>query len=183
MSTGPGVCPIGGETAGPSRLRLVGVYGEVFVGEPAGVADVVGAATERAPVPAVDEIEHEGGVHPDRGVEGGGRLPGPVAHPGHVSTGRAGGVQRDGYAVAGHDVALGGKPVDAHLETLDRRVDVAGGARGAHLLAEHGPRFDGAAKFDGDADDLDRADAREAELEERRQPGCVEVEAVPGEVV
>ena len=183
MSTGPGVWPAGDEPTGPSGLRLVGIDRETVVRPPARVAHVVGAASERASVPQVDEIEHEGSVDPDGRVQGRRRLPGPVAHPGDVCARRARGMQRDRHAVAGHDVAVGGEPVDAHLEPLDGRVDVAGSARGAHLFAEHRPRLDGAAQLEGDPGDLDRADAGETELEERRQPGCVEAEAVPGEVV
>ena len=175
--------PAGGKTTGASGLRFVGVDGEPLVRQPARVAHVVRAPSERAPVPPVDQIEDKGGVHTNGGVQGGRRFPRSVAHSGDVTTWSTSGVQRDGYAVARHQVAVDREPFDAHLETLDRRVHIASGARGAHLFPKDRPWFDGGAKFEGHAVDLDRAKAREAELEERRHPGGVETKAVPGEIV
>ncbi len=176
-------CATGGKPAGASGLGLVGVDRETVVGPPARVADVVGAAAERPPVPAVDEIEHEGGVDPDGRVQGRRRLPGPVAHAGDVSS------RRSGRCAAGRARrcrsrrgASAVSPSTLDLEPLDRRVDVARGAVERHLFAQDVPRLDGRAQLEGHAVELDRAEAGEAELEERGQPGPLEAEAVPGEV-
>ncbi len=95
-STRPGVWPIGVEPAGPTGLGLVGVDGQAVVGAAARVGDVVGAAAQRTAAPAVDEVEHERGVDPDRRVQRRGRLPRPVAHAGHEGLGPVGAMERNG---------------------------------------------------------------------------------------
>jgi hypothetical protein len=57
-----------------------------------------------------------------------------------------------------------------HLQTLDRRVDVAHRAAGRTFLAHHVPRFERLAQLQLDPGVLDRAEARKAELEMRREP-------------
>ena len=72
------------------------------------------------------------------------RLPRAVPHAGHrARPGACGGPQRHRDTVAGHARA-GRRPArrSRDLEPLDRGVDVAGGAAGGRLLAEHVPRLD-----------------------------------------
>ena len=94
-STGsPGCAPSGGtldragrvadgeEAREPPALRFVGVDRERLEAAAAGMRDVVGAAAERAPVPGVDEIEHQRRVNGDRRVQAARRLPRAIAHAG-----------------------------------------------------------------------------------------------------
>ena len=72
--------------------------------------------------------------------------------------------------------------MSADLDAFHRGVDVAGGAAGGGLLAEHVPRLDRAAQLEFHAVEHRGADAREAELGERVQPAGLEVDAVRPQV-
>jgi hypothetical protein len=58
------------------------------------MGDVVGAAADRAPAPAIDQVEHQRRMHAYGRVQRRGRAPGAVAHAGDVFAARAGGRQR-----------------------------------------------------------------------------------------
>ena len=130
------------------------------------------------PADDVDELEAQRPVDGDRRVQRARRLPGPEADAADLDVGIVGCQQRNRVAVAADHVAVPVGADDAHLDALDRRVDVAGGAARRGFLAEHVPRLDRAPQFDLDAVEHRGADAREAELGERIQPAGVEVDAV-----
>jgi len=73
---------VGGDakTADPSRFRFVAVDGENIIAPAAGMGDMIGATSDGAAVPGVDDVESDRGVDADGGMEGRGRLPGPVAN-------------------------------------------------------------------------------------------------------
>ncbi len=143
---------------------------------------VVGAAAARRAGGDVDELEPQRPVDGDRRVQRARRLPGAEPDPADLDVGVVGGQQRDRVAVGGDDVAMPVGADEPHLDALDRRVDVAGGAARGRFLAEHVPRLDRAAQFDLDAVEHRGADAREPELGERVQPAGVEVDAVRAQV-
>ncbi len=121
-------------------------------------------------------------MDPDRRVQTRGRIPGLEANARDVTAARTSRVQRYAHTVARDDMPLEDDPVDLHLEALDRRVDVARRSGRRDLLTQHRPRFNRVAQLKGDVVDVDLTDARETELEERRQPRDVEVESVTVEV-
>src|SRR5262245_30608928 len=73
-----------------SRLRLVGVDREGFVVASAGMGDVVDAAAERAPVPAIDDIKGQRRMDIDRRLQRRRQLQRLEAHAGDVFAGPAG---------------------------------------------------------------------------------------------
>ncbi len=75
-------------------LGLEGVDGEALEAAAARVSHVVLAAAEAAAHPRVDEVERQRRVHADVRVEAARRLPGPVAHAGHVLADAPGGLER-----------------------------------------------------------------------------------------
>ena len=60
------------------------------------------------------------------------RVPGLVAHPGHVFTHGAGALHRQGSAIAGNHVAALIEAGDTHLHAFQRRIHIAGGTSGAY---------------------------------------------------
>ena len=154
----------GGEAGDAPPLCLERVRRQPLVREAARVGDVVRAAGDRAAGPGVDQIEDQRHVHADGRVQRRRRLPGAIAHAGHGLAGRAGGVQGDAPAIAGDDVTHLDQPAGLDLQPLDRRVDVAGGAAGAGLLAEHVPGLDRLPQIQGHAVGGDAAGEREAEV-------------------
>ena len=132
---------------------------------------VILAAAERPPDPGVDDVEHQRRVDRDRRVQARRRLPGAVAHAGHelAVASRSGAAAPSGRCRsrrAGPAV----RPATLHLQPLDRRIDVAGGAAGRAFLAEHVPRLERLPQLELDAARADVAEQREAELEVRREP-------------
>ena len=182
MSTLPGRESGRLEAAAAAGLGLHRVDGRVVVGPAAGVRHVVRAAAARHAGGHVDQLEAQRPVDGDGRVQRARRLPGPEAHPADLDVGVVGGQQRDRIAVGGDDVAVPVGADEPHLDALDRRVDVAGGAARGGLLAQHVPRLDRAAQLDLDAVEHRGADAREPELGERVQPAGVEVDAVRPQV-
>ena len=123
-----------------------------------------------------------GACDADRRVQRRGRVPGLVAHAGHVLADGAGGLQRQRAAVAGDHVAAVVEAGHAHLDALQRRVHIAHGAAGRAFLAHHMPGLERVAQRQLDAARLHLADQREAELEVRREPGHVERRSRPAHV-
>ena len=161
---------VGEEAVEAAGLGFVGVDGEGVVAAAAGVDDVVAATADGAFVPAVDDVDGEGGVDADGGVQAVGWLPGAVADTGDVFADGAGGMKGDGAAVAGDGVAVADEALGFDLQALEGGVDVADGAAGGAFLAEDMPGFEGGAEFDVDAALVDLADVREAEFEVGEEP-------------
>ena len=155
-------------------FRLVGVDRHLVVIAPARMGHVIGAAADRAPVPAVVDVEHKRRMHADRGMQRIGRRPGAEAHAGHVLAGIARGMQRQAIAVAGDRVAHIVQARHLDLQPLDGAVDVAHRAAATRLLAQHVPGLERVAKLHLDAALRHFADQREAELEVRREPLRIE---------
>ena len=109
-------------------------------------------------------------------------LPRLVADTGDEGSRRTGRCQRNRSPVAGEQMPFRHEAVDRDLQPLGRGVHVPRGAAGGRLLAQHVPRLDRAAKLELDAADLGDPDAREAELQVRREPGKIEVDAVGTQV-
>ena len=78
--------------------------------------------------------------------------------------------ERKTPAVAGHPMPRAGHSRNFDLEPLDGRVDVAGGSRAAHFLAQHMPGLDRLPHLDRHAVAGDRAETRKAEFDERIEP-------------
>src|SRR3954462_5787847 len=57
------------------RFRFIRVDRNGFVVAATGMGDMVDAAAERTPAPEVEDIEREGGVDIDRGLQRGGQFP------------------------------------------------------------------------------------------------------------
>jgi hypothetical protein len=99
------------------------------------------------------------------------RLPGAIAHAGHVLAFGAGLAQRHAPPVAREHEALLGQALDLELQALDRGIDEAHRAARGRFLAEHVPRLERVAQLDLQAAAGDLADLGEAELVMRREPG------------
>ncbi|MCY1214496.1 hypothetical protein D9M72_263100 [compost metagenome] len=160
-----------------TALGLVGVDREGVVVATARVGDEVLAAAQRALHPGVDEVEGQRCVGRNAGVQRRRRVPGLVAHAGHELAGDARGLQRQHLAVDGDDVAAFVQAGHAHLDALQRRVDIAHRAAGRAFLAHHVPRFERVAQRQLHAHRLHLAHEREAELEVRREPVGIEGKA------
>src|ERR1700730_7718843 len=64
------------------RLRLIGIDREGLVIAPTRMSDMVDAAAERAPIPAIIDVEGQRTVHVDVRLQRRRQLPGLEAHPG-----------------------------------------------------------------------------------------------------
>src|SRR5207247_1862184 len=109
---------------------------------PAGVRDLIGASAQGTTVPTVHDVEDQRGVDADGRLQTLRRLPGAKANARHVLGFGAGGMQRHGAPIAGNDVTRVGQALDFDLQTLERGIDVAYGAAGKALFAQHVPRFE-----------------------------------------
>ncbi len=158
------------EAGEPAALGLELVDRQLLVVAPGRVHDVVGAAAQRTPGPAVDQVELERRVDADGGMQAGRRLPGAEADAGDPFAAGAGRLQRQGVAVAGDGEALALQALDLDLQALERAVDVAGGAADHALLAHHVPGLECCAQLEGDVALGDVAEIGEAELEVGLEP-------------
>ena len=157
--------------------------GRVVWTVPSGGTGEVGAASDGDAFAGVEEVEGERGVDGDGGVERGGEAAGAVADAGDGLSGLAGGMKRDGAAVAGDDEGrIDGEAGDFDLHAFERGVDAATGAAGAGLFGEDVPGFEGLAELELDALGGDGADFGEAELVVGGEPGVFEGEAGLAEV-
>jgi hypothetical protein len=139
---------------------------------------VVLAAPQGASGPGIHQVEDQRRVGRNGRVQAGRRLPGPVAHPGHMLAHRAGGLQRNGAAIDGQQEAVIRHAGGPYLQALDGGVDKAHGAADGAFLTHHMPGFEGAAQLDLDAAHGELADLRETELHVRRKPLRLEGQAV-----
>ena len=130
--------------------------------------DVIGAAGDAALGPHIDDIDPHGVMDAEvrmqrvRRAHARNRTP-----PTRTSRDGAGRAQRQGEAVDRDRVALGIEAARADLDALHRRIDVARRAVLRGLFAEHVPRLDRVAELDRSAADIERADQRTAQLDER----------------
>ena len=110
-----------GEEAGTAaRLGLIGVDRHAVVVAAPRMGHVIGASADRAAAPRIVDIEGEGRMHADGGVQRVRCLPGAIAYARDVFAGRARGAQRQLPAIAGDDVALVVQPGDLDLQALHR---------------------------------------------------------------
>lgn len=75
-------------------------------------------------------------------------MPGPVANPADVDTGRGGCLQGHTAAVAGEEVALAGHTRDLDLHPFHRAVDIPCRTAATGFLAQHMPGLQGLTQFD-----------------------------------
>src|SRR6187551_2824012 len=99
-----------------------------------------------------------------------GRLPGLETDGGNGLTGAASGGHRHPPAVAGDDMAALDEALSLDLQPLHRTVDIAHGAAGRALFAEHMPRLQRLPQFQRDAAMVDAAEGRKPKLELSRIP-------------
>src|SRR5258706_5343719 len=116
----------------------------------------------------------------DGRLQGGGRRQGEIAHAGDEFARPSGRSHRHHAAIARDRVALVVEARRLDLEALDGGIDVARGPGPRDLLAQDVPGLNRLAQLDLDAFVGNGAVAREAELEERREP--LEAERMPGAV-
>src|ERR1700730_16846250 len=86
-------------------FRLEAVDRKGLVVTAAGMRDMIDAAPERAAVPAVGDVEGQGGMDRNCGMQAGGGFPGLEAHAGNRFAGSPSRSQGDATPVAGDDVA------------------------------------------------------------------------------
>src|SRR5947209_569733 len=104
--------------------------------------DMVAAAADGTPGPAIHQVEYEGRMGCDCGLDAVRRPPSPKAHPGHGLTMRAGRRKRDFYAIAGNPIAGSEIALDLDLQPLQGRIDVAHSSSGRAFFPQHMPRFE-----------------------------------------
>ncbi|MEN9678741.1 MAG: hypothetical protein RIS76_4637, partial [Verrucomicrobiota bacterium] len=114
------------------------------------MGDVIGAPAEAASVPGVMEVKGEGGMDPDRGLQGVGRLPGPVADSGHRHAIDARRMQRDSASVDGDGEAFADESRRLNLKSLQRAVHVADRSATSGFIAQDVPGFQRGAELDPD---------------------------------
>src|SRR5581483_1061105 len=145
--------------------------------------DVIGEAGNGALIPGVVEIEPERRVHADRRMQARSRLPRAETHTGDELAFGAGAREREAAAVARDEITLAVQMPRGELHPLERRVDEARSAAGAGLFAEHRPRLERMAQLELGPLEVDRAVAREAELEVRAEPLALERVARRAQIV
>src|ERR1700704_3656231 len=116
------------ETRQTTRFRLKTVDRKGLVVAAAGVRGMIEAAAERAAVPAIDDIEGQGGMNWNCGMQAGGGFPGLETHTGNRFARRPGRGQGDAAPVAGDNVAPLHQSGCLDLQTLHRRIDIAHGS-------------------------------------------------------
>ena len=139
------------ETSKPATLRFVRINWKLFVRAPARMSDMISASTYRTSRPRVHDIEHEGGMNGDVGVEAGGWLPRAVPNAGYKLPACPGGMERDAAAVAEHDKARLDQAGNSDLQALDRGIHVANSRAARTFLAEHVPGLQSMAQLEMDA--------------------------------
>src|SRR5262245_61894806 len=159
------------------RLRLVRVDREGFVVASAGMRDVVDAAAERAPVPAIDDYEGQRCMDVDRRLQRRRQLPCLEADTSDVFAGAPGCSERHKSPVAGDGVASGVEALHPNLQPLDRGIDETRGGAGGRVLAENVPGLQRVTQFEHDAAVVDGSVERKTKLALRLKPLLVEMVA------
>src|SRR5215211_2665140 len=77
---------------------------------------------------------------------------------------------------------LRNEAADRDLEPFGRRVHVTRGAASGRLLTQYVPGLDSTPELQVHTADLGDADQREPELQERQQPGQLELDAVGAQI-
>ena len=95
---GPGVWPKRKKRASRRLSASPALTGKVVWLRPPGCADVIRAAADAAAVPGVHDVEDQRRVNTDGRMQATGRLPGAIAHAGHVFAVGAGGMERESDA-------------------------------------------------------------------------------------
>jgi hypothetical protein len=141
------------------------------------MGDVVDAAAERAPVPAIDDIEGQRRVDVDRRLQCRRQLPRLETHAGDVFAGAPGRGERHKSPVAGDGVAGGVEGLHSNLQPFDRGIDETRCGAGGRVLAENMPGLQCVAQFKHDAAVVDGAVERKTKLALRVKPLLVEMVA------
>src|SRR5271169_6251189 len=81
-------------------FRLVGIDRKCFVIAPTRMRDMINAAAQRSPAPAIDDVESERCVHLERRMQSRRQIPRLVAHAGDEFAWPAGRVKRNAASVA-----------------------------------------------------------------------------------
>ena len=139
---------------------------------------VVDAAAERAPAPAIEDVEGERRMRLDGRLQGRRQPPRLEANAGNVFAGARGRGQRNDPAIAGDDVAAGIQILDLHLQPLDRGVDETRSHAGCRVFAKYVPRLQRLSQFQAHAATVDRAVERKAKLALGMKP--VRIEMIAG---
>src|ERR1700736_294739 len=113
------------ESSEAPTFRLEGVHGKCLMAAAARMHHMVSTTPYRSLHPGVDYIECQRRVNTDCRVQRGPWLPRPEANAGDKLSLAARRPQRDGVAVAGHDVAVGREAAHLDLDALQRRIDIA----------------------------------------------------------
>src|SRR5450755_1669636 len=108
------------------------------------------------------------------GMQRRGRLPGTIAYSGDEFSHHARGPQRHRPTVAGERKTIRWQAREAHLQALDRGIDVAHGAAGRGLLAHDMPRLERLAQLQGDSHHRDVATFGKAKFKVWCKPCGVE---------
>src|ERR1700730_8662915 len=155
-------------------FRLEAIDRKGLVVTAAGMRDMIDAAAERAAVPAIDEIEGQGGMDRNCRMQAGGGFPGLEAHSGNRFARSPGRGQGDAAPVARDDVAALHQSGCLYLQTLQRGIDIAHGSARSPLLAHHMPGLERLPHFEIDAAMLDGAVKGETEFKLRFEPSGIE---------
>src|SRR6266498_2587640 len=105
-----------------AAFRFEGVDGERFVVAAARMGDVIGATAQGTVVPPVHDVEQERRVGGDGRVQALGWCPGAEADTSDVFATGAGGMERQGTAVARDEVARVDPAADFHLESFEGEI-------------------------------------------------------------
>src|ERR1700733_8836997 len=152
------------EGPAPPGLGLVGVDRDALEIATARMSDMIGAAADRALAPGVVEIEHQRRIHRKRRMHPARRLPGAIANARDIFALPAGRPERHDAAVDDEAVALASRAVEAHLQPLDRAVDIARRAASGGVLSQHVPRLERGAQLELNAAISHLSNERETEL-------------------
>lgn len=139
-----------------------------------GMGHVIFTAAQAAFIPGVHDIKHQRPIHTNGRVHALGWLPSPVPDAGDRFTHHPCWLKRQRHLIAGDLVTIRGSAAYLHLQTLQGRIHVAGGAADRTVLPGHMPGLQSGTQLKGYALDLVIADPGEPELEMGREPLALE---------
>src|SRR5262249_51995321 len=128
----------------------VSVDGKGGVIASARMSYVIGAATNAAIVPGINDVENQRRVEADGWVQTARRVPGPIADACDILTIHSCRMQRDGGSANGDNVAAIHQTAKFDLKPFDGRIDVTSCATGGCFFAKHVPRLESLAEFEID---------------------------------